>query len=107
MQTAIHWADDAVEDLVRLREFIEIHNPEAARTAVLALIKATEILKDNPHAGKPIESLIEQGDYRDLVVPFGAVGYVMRYRYMNSGTYILHIRHDKEKGFQKPIKDRR
>jgi hypothetical protein len=45
--------------------------------------------------GKPAEEL---SDYQDLVIPFGAAGYLLRYRIYQGAIYIVAIRHGKEAG---------
>ncbi len=100
MLTPVEWAGSALEDLDRLHEFIAPKNPDAARRAALTLIKATEMLADNPQAGKVVADMIDDGEYRDLPIPFGSYGYVLRYRYERETFYILSIRHGKEKSFR-------
>jgi len=64
----IIWLDNAVNDLVRLRQFIAIKNPTAAQKAAKIIINATEKLATVPNFGKPIPELM---DYRDLYIAFG------------------------------------
>lgn len=101
MLTSIEWADSALEDLERLHEFLASKNPDAARRAGLTLIKATEMLADNPQAGTVVKDMVDDGEYRDLTIPFGSYGYVLRYRYERETVYVLFIKHGKEKLFRK------
>jgi len=71
---ALIWSTAARADLIRLREFIEPHNPEAARSAAQALKKATGLLVRHPGIGKRLEGRQD----RELVVPFGQRGYIIR-----------------------------
>jgi len=72
-----------------LREFIESHNPDAARRAAESLKKAAQILMTHPGIGKRIEGWQD----RELFVPFGQRGYVMRYRLDGDDIVILKIWH--------------
>lgn len=100
MLTHIQWTDGALDDLERLRDFLVSKNPEAARRAATVLIRATELLEQNPQAGTSVEDMFNDGDYRDLFIPFGAYGYLMRYRYERDSVYILHIRHTREEEYK-------
>lgn len=93
------WLDRAVNDIVRLRQFIEPHNPNAAEKAAKTIKNAAKRLRAHPNIGKPIEDL---PDYRDLGIRFGASGYIMRYRVFEKVIYVVHIRHYRESGFKTP-----
>ena len=93
----IIWLDSAVDDIVRLREFVAANNPKAAKNAAETLKKAAKKLEKLPNTGKPVADL---PDYRDLFIRFGAAGYVMRYRVYQDNVYIVHIHHYKELGFK-------
>lgn len=92
----IEWLVPAVLDLQRLREFILPHNAEAARRAVKVIRAAVAVLETNPLIGKSVEDM---PDYRDLVVPFGSAGYLLRYRIQGDTAYIVAVRHGKEAGY--------
>jgi plasmid stabilization system protein ParE len=93
----IVWLDQAVDDLVRLREFIGDKNREAASRAVITIRNTVTILRDYPDIIHPVENL---PDFHDLVVPFGAGTYITRYRIEGDTVYIVGIRHSKEVGFR-------
>ena len=80
----------AVYDLVRLREFIAQHSPEAAQRVAQRLRGAIERLADMPQIGRPVENL--PGEIRELI--FGK--YVVRYEVRQQSLYILRIWHGKE-----------
>lgn len=80
----------AVYDLVRLREFIAQHSPEAAQRVAQRLRGAIERLVDMPQIGRPVEDL--PGEIRELI--FGK--YVVRYEVRQQSLYILRIWHGKE-----------
>lgn len=89
---ALIWSTAARADLIRLREFIEPHNPEAARSAAQALKKATGLLVRHPGIGKRLEGRQD----RELVVPFGQRGYIIRYRLDEDAVVIVKIWHGLE-----------
>lgn len=92
------WLESAVNDVVRLREFIAKENPHAAQKAALAIKESAKRLIEAPLIGKPAKDLPK---YRDLLTRFGAGGYVIRYRVHDEMIYIVHVRHYREADFNK------
>ncbi len=92
----IEWLDSAITDLQRLRDFILPHNKEAAQRAFRLIRNAVAPVLSNPRIGKPVEEL--PGFY-DLVIPFGASGYLLRYRVQGDAVFIIAVKHCKEAGF--------
>ena len=92
----IEWLPGAVFDLQRLREFILPHNADAARRAVSVIRKAVSMLHPNVFIGKPVEDM---PDFRDIVIPFGSSGYVLRYRIENNTVLIVAVKHGKVADF--------
>lgn len=84
----------AVADLIRLRAFIAQRNPEAAARMARLLKESAARLKIHPLLGVAVENL----PFRDLIIPFGAGGYLLRYRViMETQTLVVvAIRHTKE-----------
>ena len=80
----------AVLDLVRLREFIAMHNPGAAKRVSRRLRGAIKGLVNNPQIGRPVPDL--PGEVRELI--FGK--YIVRYEVRTHSLYILRIWHGKE-----------
>lgn len=80
----------AVHDLVRLREFIAQHSPEAAKRIAERLRGAIIELANHPQLGRPVPDL--PGEIRELI--FGR--YVVRYEVRSQKLYILRIWHGKE-----------
>ncbi len=93
MSSEIVWLPSAAKDVVRLREFIQSKNPSAAIRAANRIKEATEILIDNPEAGKPVEDLIP---FRELLIPFGNGNYVLRYREDGVRVIIVKVKHSRE-----------
>ncbi len=90
------WLESAVDDVAKLRAFITKENPDAAKRAAEAIKEATQRLIDFPTIGKPVKDL---SPYRDLLIRFGASGYVLRYRMYLENIYIVHVRHYRELDF--------
>ena len=63
------WSPAARNDLIRLRDFIRQHNPDAARRAAEALKKAASLLFDHPGIGTRV---VDRED-RELFVSFRSV----------------------------------
>jgi len=86
------WSPAARTDLVWLREFIALHNPDAARRAAQSLKKSANLIAEHPGIGTRLESRQD----REIFVPFGARGYIIRYRYDGKMVVILRIWHSLE-----------
>lgn len=86
------YTDDAIEDLKRLREFIEVHNPAAASRIASELVGRLELLLESPKMGSPVELAPESGSIRDMV--FGK--YIVRYSVHQSTIIILRVWHSLE-----------
>jgi len=86
------WSPAARRDLIRLREFIEPHNPAAARRAAAVLRKAANLVQEQPGIGRQIAGRED----RELSVPFGQRGYLLRYRLHEDTIVILRIWHGLE-----------
>lgn len=84
-------------DVVRLRAFLREHSPQAAFRLGHTLADAFDLLARSPRLGRPVESVA--GLHR-LVIPFGAGGYVLHYRYHTDANalHVLRIRHSRENG---------
>ena len=81
-------AQAAAADLERLHEFLADKNPDAARQAVAALVAAVESLQVFPERGRP--SGVR--NIRELIVPFGRSGYVLRYAYSAAADEVIVLR---------------
>jgi plasmid stabilization system protein ParE len=84
----------ALADLERLRDFLSGKNPDAARRAVSALVRAMQSLDVSPDRGRP--SALSGA--RELIVPFGRSAYILRYAHLESTeeVVILRIWHGRE-----------
>ena len=79
---------DAVEDVERLRLFLDQHNPGAAQRALASIWRAIERLEEFPNLGMRTED----AELRQIVVRFGASGYIVRYAVLTEAQDILITR---------------
>lgn len=86
----------ALQDLARLSDFLHTSNPQAAKQAGAAIVKAVKLIATYPQAGRPDEDDIE---YRELIIDFGSSGYVAKYHYKNDLVTVVKIKHQKEVGY--------
>jgi len=86
------YADEAIEDLKRLREFIDVHNPSAAAKIPAELVGKIALLPDFSKMGTPVEMAPLPDSIRDMV--FGK--YVVRYSLHASSIIILRVWHGLE-----------
>lgn len=78
---------DAVEDVERLRAFLDQNNPGAAQRALASIWTAIERLQEFPDIGMRTDA-----DIRQIVVRFGASGYIVRYAAVRGDGDILITR---------------
>ena len=83
---------EAIGDLVRLREFIEIKNPQAAQRIAKDIIKGIKQLKSFPLMGVEVEEAPDPEMIRDLIIG----NYIARYLVHSNDLHILRIWHHKE-----------
>lgn len=90
--------ENAVQGLTRCRRFLEAKAPEAAQRAAQAIIGQFVRLETAPDIGRP---LIDAPELRELVISFGAAGYLALYRYEpdDDAVYVLAFRHQSEVGY--------
>src|SRR5439155_21119550 len=79
---------DAVEDIERLRSFLHQNNPDAARRALALIWAAIDRLQEFPDLGMATGD----ADIRQIVVRFGASGYIVRYAALPGPKDILITR---------------
>ena len=86
------YSKSAVRDLSRLKEFIFLSDPPAARRVITLLLKRLELLITFPEIGFPVSKAPKPNSVRDLFVG----QYVVRYLISNNLITILRIWHEKE-----------
>jgi plasmid stabilization system protein ParE len=79
---------DAVDDIERLRSFLDQNNPGAARRALASIWTAINRLQEFPELGMSTED----ANLRQIVVRFGASGYIVRYAVLHEDGNILITR---------------
>lgn len=99
MSYLIHWTENANQGLERAYLFLAEKNEEAAVAAIKAIRETALLLKQFPNAGRPAEDL--NPEHREMLIPFGAAGYVLLYYFGEDKTSItvLGVRHQKEVGY--------
>jgi addiction module RelE/StbE family toxin len=92
----IVYSQNAVNDLVRLTDFLIKSDIKAASETVDLIEEAVSILDRHPLIGRSVDEEI-----RELVISRGATGYVALYSFEDSrnSILILAIRHQREAGY--------
>jgi plasmid stabilization system protein ParE len=81
-------------DLERLRQFLATKNPAASRRAANAIVDAIKGLAAAPDAYRPV---LNMPHHREIVIKFGASGYIARYFYEGEGNIVvLRVKHELE-----------
>jgi plasmid stabilization system protein ParE len=93
MSREVIWLPDAIIDLMRLRKFIQDKNPTAAKRAASKIKEGALTLMNNPESGRPAEGL---SSFREILIPFGAGNYVLRYREDDAEIVVVRVWHSKE-----------
>ncbi len=88
----IKYTVESIDDLRRLREFVEIHNPIAAQHIANELLAGVKKLKAVPKIGLPVRRAHDPEIIRDLFTGH----YTVRYLIGNDTIYILRMWHEKE-----------
>ena len=86
----------ALADLERALEYLAQTNPQAGLAAAAAIRSAVENLAAHPLVGRRVE-----GDLRELVISYGAIGHIALYRFMIQldQVRVLALRHQREIGY--------
>jgi toxin ParE1/3/4 len=93
----ILFSSEALSDVERLRNFLQVRNPNAAGRAMRAIWTALKRVEQIPEIGKPTKD----PNIRQIIVRFGSAGYIARYTVLPSTgailvTRIWHTREDRE-----------
>lgn len=92
MPTVI-WTPAAVADINRHYKFIDLNNPDAAKRAAQAILKAGNSLEEHPRRGTVVQ---QTEGLRKLVVSFGKRGFVIHYIILEEEILILRVYHGRE-----------
>jgi plasmid stabilization system protein ParE len=92
----IVYSTRALENLARSFEFLLAENPQTALAAAEAIESAVNNLAAHPLVGGRLED-----DIRELVISFGATGYIALYRFIvqQDEVRLLALRHQREVGY--------
>ena len=88
----ILFTPESIEDLKRLRDFIEVKNPEAAQRIAISIKKGISQLKAFPYLGVEVQQAPNPEIVRDLIIG----RYIARYLIRSNKIYILRVWHHKE-----------
>ena len=87
----------AVKNLKKLGEFLSEQSVAAVPAFQQSIAKELQLLRTAPKIGRPVSDT----KYRELVVPFGSSGYVIRYRENDNEIVVVAIKHQKQKNYLK------
>jgi plasmid stabilization system protein ParE len=90
------YSANAVENIERAMQILREKNPELAVASAAAIRSAVENLATHPLIGRRVE-----GDLRELVISYGATGYIALYRFdiQRDQVRVLALRHQREVGY--------
>lgn len=90
------YADQALNDLERLADFLLASDAQAALETLDLIEEAVGVLKRHPLMGRPVEN-----EMRELVISRGRTGYVALYSFevTHDAVLVLSIRHQREAGY--------
>jgi plasmid stabilization system protein ParE len=95
------YTPNALRDLEKLRTFLKGRGRDVAQRAVSVIKKEIEKAKNNPERFRPATEIPY---YREIVIDFGASGYIARFRYEKGGDiYIVRIKHQLEDELEPPL----
>lgn len=91
----IIYAQQAVNDLLRLTDFLLESNPTAALDTIGLIEEAVMVLERHPLIGRTVDDFL-----RELLISRGKSGYVALYSYEQhkNTILVLAIRHQRETG---------
>jgi plasmid stabilization system protein ParE len=89
----IQYSFESINDLKRLKDFIEEKNPQAAQRAAISIKKGINQLKSFPFLGVKVEQAPDPEIVRDLIHG----NYTVRYLILSNEINILRIWHHKER----------
>ena len=90
----IYYSPESISDLIRLREFIEAKNPDAAKRIASELLAGIGKLKIFPRIGLPVKRAPDPEVIRDLFIG----RYTVRYYVSGQDIFVLRVWHAKEVG---------
>ncbi len=95
--TLVYLSDAALDDVLRLEEFLSQTQDPLANQLIDFLFDALQVLTHQPGIGRPVA-----GGMRELIISRRRSGYLARYRFdeTNDLVQVARIRHQKESGYR-------
>lgn len=90
--TTVEFSPAARRDFERLRLWLEERAPQAAESAIKLLFSTANALAEFPERGR----MATRG-LRELIIPFGSAGYVLRYGVRRNRVIIARVFHSLER----------
>ncbi|MGI9301147.1 MAG: type II toxin-antitoxin system RelE/ParE family toxin [Gammaproteobacteria bacterium] len=90
---SVFWLPEALSDIERLYDFLLAKDPRAAERAIRTVDDSVDRLVDFPEIGRPMD---DETGRRELIAPFGAGGYVVRYLIYRDTAFIIRVWHSRE-----------
>ena len=87
------WLKESEADIERLFQFLFEKSPLAAAKAISSVLEKSELLLEFLQAGFLLD---DNSGRRELIVPFGASSYVVRYYIVNDVVAIVRVWHSRE-----------
>ncbi|MBT9100561.1 type II toxin-antitoxin system RelE/ParE family toxin [Methylovulum psychrotolerans] len=87
------WLPQALNDADRLFLFLKDKSLTAANKSAKTIKDGAEILSTFPEIG---QSMNDSTDRRELFIPFGRYGYILRYVVRGELVLIIRAKHSKE-----------
>ncbi len=87
------WVRESEEDVQRLFDFLFEKSPGAATKAIEQILEKSELLAEFPDMGYLMN---DDSGRRELIIPFGAGAYVLRYYLLKDCVVIVRVWHSRE-----------
>ena len=87
------WVKESEDDIQRLFDFLYEKSPASAARAIESILEKSELLLDFPDIGHLMN---DDSRRRELIIPFGASAYVLRYYVVKNQIVIVRVWHSRE-----------
>lgn len=94
----VRFTSEAEDDLLRLYDFLLERDVTAAERALDAIRGAVDLLRFSPFSCR--KALSDNPFSRELIIPFGSVGYVALLEIEGGVVNIIAVRHQREEDYQ-------
>jgi len=89
----LSWLPEALGDIERLYSFLLEQDALAAERAMRTISSSADKPVDLPEIGRPMG---DDTGRRELIIPFGAGAYILRYRLHRDVVVIIRVWHSRE-----------